>query len=256
MRLPRAALVVALIATAAAAEACSSVSSPPPGPPAQPNGPAPLYVAVGASETVGVGVADPYRQAWPALFFREALPPSARFVDLGVPGVTVSDALVQEAPAAVSLHPDVVTVWLNVNDLIAGVSAATYGQELTGLLQELRRGGRTQVLVANTPPVQAFPAYRSCLPFMPGVAGCNTGRRAPTPDEVAAMVAAYNAAILSAARATGSHVVDLYAAAEKRVRAGTFAALIGPDNFHPDAQGYRVVAALFARAYRSLPSSG
>jgi lysophospholipase L1-like esterase len=252
----RVALVAGLAATAAAAAGCSAVSPSPPGPPAEPNGPSPLYVAIGASETVGVGVTDPYRQAWPALFFREALPASAQFVDLGVPGITVSDALVQEVPAAVSLRPEVVTVWLNVNDLIAGVSATTYGRELTELLQELRAGGHTQVLVANTPPVQAFPAYRECLPFMPGAVGCDTGQRAPTPGQVAATVAAYNAATVDAARATGSHVVDLYAAAEQRVRAGTFASLIGPDNFHPNARGYRLVAALFARAYRSLPAAG
>jgi len=252
----RDAFVVGLAVTAAAAAGCSAVSPPPPGPPAQPNGPSPLYVAVGASETVGVGVPDPYRQAWPAVFFRDALPASARFVDLGVPGITVSDALVQEVPAAVSLRPEVVTVWLNVNDLIAGVSPTAYGQELTELLEELRGGGRTQVLVANTPPVQAFPAYRQCLPFMPSAGGCDTGRRAPAPAQVAAIVAAYNAATDAAARASGSHVVDLYAAAERWVRAGTFASLIGPDNFHPNAGGYRLVAALFARAYLSLPKPG
>lgn len=246
-------LRIAVVLSAVVAAACSAVSAPPAGPPVRPNGPDPLYVAVGASETVGVGAADPIRDAWPAVFFKNVLPASARFVDLGVPGITVSDALIQEVPAAVSLHPDLVTVWLNVNDLIAGVSPKTYGQELTELLQELRRGGQTEVLVANTPPVQAFPAYRACLPFMPGATGCDTTRRAPTPSAVAAIVAAYNAAVDSAAQASGSHVVDLYTAAQRRVRAGTFPSIIGSDNFHPNAAGYLLVAGLFARAYRSLP---
>ena len=249
----RLALILAVVSAAAAA--CSAVSAPPAGPPVRPNGPDPLYVAVGASETVGVGVPDPLRQAWPALFFRETLPASARFVDLGVPGITVSDALTQEVPAAVSLHPDLVTVWLNVNDLIAGVTPAAYGRELTELLQELRRGGATQVLVANTPPVQAFPAYRDCLPFLPTSDGCDTSQRAPAPAAVAATVAAYNAAITTAAADTGCHVVDLYGTAARLVRAGTFDSIIGADNFHPNAAGYRLVARLFARAYASLGAS-
>ena len=33
-----------------------------------------LYVAVGASDTVGVGTADPQREAWPRVFLHTALP--------------------------------------------------------------------------------------------------------------------------------------------------------------------------------------
>ena len=100
--------------------------------------------------------------------------------------------------------------------------------------------------------MQAFPAYRDCLPFRPTSDGCDTSQRAPAPAAVAATVAAYNAAIATAAAVTGSHVVDLYGTAERLVQAGTFDSIIGADNFHPNAAGYRLVAGLFARAYAAL----
>jgi lysophospholipase L1-like esterase len=243
---------VSLLLLVVISAACSPPGVPIAGPPVHANGPTPIYVAIGASETVGVGTNDPLRQAWPQLFFRDALPPSARFVDLGVPGATAAEALTQEVPAALQLQPSVVTVWLNVNDVIAGVLPSTYGSELTRLLEELRQGGRAEVLVANTPPVQALPAYRACLPYMTTATGCDTSVRAPTPSAVATTVSAYNAQIDAAATATGAHVVNLFAVTSEAIARGQFSSLISPDNFHPNARGYKLVAAAFARVYSSL----
>src|SRR5689334_14551326 len=59
-----------------------------PTPPAVPR----VYVAVGASETVGVGADHPETDAWPRVLHDTALP-DTRFVDVGVSGATVRDAL-------------------------------------------------------------------------------------------------------------------------------------------------------------------
>jgi len=83
------------------------------------------YVAIGASETVGIGADDPIREGWAYVFYRTALPRAATFVNLGIPGATVADALGREVPEAVGIHPDLVTVWLNVNDIVAGVPPGT-----------------------------------------------------------------------------------------------------------------------------------
>ena len=40
-----------------------------------------------------------------------------------------------ELPAALAVHPTVASVWLNVNDLVQGVSAADYGAQLRQLGQ-------------------------------------------------------------------------------------------------------------------------
>jgi lysophospholipase L1-like esterase len=207
----------------------------------------PVYVAVGASETVGIGTDQPLVEAWTQVLYRAAFPRSATFVNLGVPGATVADALAEEAPLAARLAPDVVTVWLNVNDLRADVPAATYRAELQTLVSALRRGGATRVLIANTPPLDHLPAYLACHGFFPAPSGCDLTRRLP-PAELNAAVDRYNAAIAAVAAREGAVVVDLHAAELAARRAGTERELIGPDGFHPSAAGARLVAELFKTA--------
>src|SRR6266571_7461505 len=154
-----------------------------------------VYAAIGASETFGIGAGDP-RQAWPQVFSDDVLPQSAVLHNFGIPGATTAQALRDEVPAALALHPTVVTVWLNVNDLISGVTAQDYESQLRQLLQDLRQGGQARVLVANTPDLAQLPAYRACLPGAPagGPECLIPAGLMPTPQAVAAAVAGYNAA--------------------------------------------------------------
>ena len=48
-------------------------------PPVAPAGRPIVYVAVGASDSVGIGASDPVTQAWPQVFYRTALPRAAVF---------------------------------------------------------------------------------------------------------------------------------------------------------------------------------
>jgi acyl-CoA thioesterase-1 len=206
------------------------------------------YVAVGASETVGIGADDPLTQSWPSVFHRTALARSATLVNVGVSGATVSDALELELEPALAEEPRLVTVWLNVNDLLTQVPVEQYEGDLRTLVRALRRGGATDMLVANTPPVVDLPVVRACLPpsgacplpFEPGPA-----------EAITARVAAYNAAIARVAEAEGALVVDLDAAAGGRIDD----ALVAADGFHPSTEGHRRVAAAFADALASLPSA-
>jgi len=125
-----------------------------------------VYAAIGASETFGTGAGDPL-QAWPQVFTNDVLPRSAVLHNFGIPGATTAQALRDEVPGALALHPTVVTVWLNVNDLINGVAAQDYEAELRQVLHALGRGGQARVLVANTPDLAQLPAYRACLPDAP-----------------------------------------------------------------------------------------
>lgn len=216
-------------------------------PTTQPSAPPLTYVAVGASETVGVGAANPTGDAWPRLLLRTALPASTVFVNLGIPGATVAEALRQEVPRAVETRPDLVTVWLNVNDLIAGVSARQYERDLGTLVRSLRRGGATRVLVANVPPLDQLPAYVGCRT---AGAGCQFSAWLPSPEALNEVVEAYNAATSRVVEREGAWLVDLHAVGRAATRSGTFAALVSADGFHPSSAGHAAVAQAFAAVFR------
>src|SRR4051812_14949458 len=216
---------------------CSGSGRPPaPAVSADDQGRPVTYVAVGASESVGVGTDDPLREAWPQLLYRNALPRRTVFVNLGIPGATVQRALADEADQAVALKPTVVTVWLNVNDIAALVPASVYEQQLDALVSRLRKGGAGRVLVANTPPLDRLPAVnRLDLPSA----------------SVNRVVDEYNAAIGRVVAKNGAVLVDLHQAGLDARAAGREATLVSADGFHPGAAGHQAVADAFATALKA-----
>lgn len=204
-----------------------------------------VYVAVGASESVGYGSSNPAQDSWPAVFDRTSLPPSATFRDVAVSGASTEDALQGQLPQALAAHPTLVTVWLNVNDIIASVSPADYQRELESLISGLRQGGRTTVLVANTPPLDQLPAYVECRS---GAFGSLGQSLCPAPAALNATVDAYNQATAAVAASTGAILVDLHAVGLAAEKDGTYASLIGSDGFHPSDAGYGLVARAFGEA--------
>jgi lysophospholipase L1-like esterase len=191
-----------------------------------------VYTAVGASESVGVGADDPATEAWPRVLARTALPPDAVFHDVAVSDATAADALRTQVPAALATHPNVVTVWLNVNDLIALVTAANYEKTLKQIVHALRRDGAAQVLVANTPPVENLPAFNRRFGFLRQLAVTRV-------DE-------YNASISRVVKAEGAILVDLHSAGVRARDDGTLPSLIARDGFHPSTAGHVAIAASFA----------
>lgn len=237
MRLGRTGIVAVL--TLLVAGACSS-SRPEVLPPPDESGPPPVYVAVGASETTGVGSDQPLRDGWPRVLHRTALPAGAVFVNMGIPGATVAQALAEEVDDTVAARPNLITVWLNINDIARGVSTADYERQLETLLRALRRSPTTKVLVANTPPLDQLPAYQAgrLLGAFPG------------PDAVNTVVAEYNEAIARVVKRQGAFLVDLHAVVMAARTAGTEASLISRDGFHPSNAGHARVAEAFAEVLR------
>ena len=231
--------VVALVLLAIVAAACTR-SRPEVLPPPDESGPPPVYVAVGASETTGVGSDQPLRDGWPRVLHRTALPAGSVFVNMGIPGATVAQALAEELNQALAARPNLVTVWLNVNDINRGVSVSEYERQLETLVRSLRGGGSTRVLVANTPPLDHLPAFQS-------------GRvlaTLPTADAVQRQVEAYNEAIARVVERQGAVLVDLHAVGLAARAAGTEGQFISRDGFHPSNAGHAAVAAAFADALR------
>src|SRR6266849_7091624 len=116
------------------------------------------YVAIGASDAVGVGAEDPVTEGWvPRLGAR--LGAEARVVNLGVSGSTLTQALDEQLGPALDAQPDIVTVWLAVNDLNARVSLERYAADLDTLLGRLE-ATHARVLVGNVPDLGGLAAHR------------------------------------------------------------------------------------------------
>jgi lysophospholipase L1-like esterase len=199
-----------------------------------------VYVAVGASETVGVGATDPAGEAWPTLLHASQLP-DARYVNVGVSGATVRDALEVQLPEALAAQPDVVTVWLVVNDILALVPVSDYERQLSRLVRALRRGGRAEVLVGNAPDLWELPAYRACLPGREASGDPCRLPFVPSEAQVRGRVADFNAAVRRVVAEQGARLVDL---SDEQVARR----LTAEDGFHPSTAGHRRLSAAFSAA--------
>lgn len=200
--------------------------------PAPTSSPAPApafrYVAMGASDAVGVGATDPAAGSWPARIAAR-LPAGTDYVNLGVAGSLAAQAAREQSPRAVALRPQLVTIWLAVNDLNASVSPTDYVAALHAVIDPLVSGTPARVFVGTVPDLRSVPAYEG------------TDRA-----ELLARITAYNAAIASIAAGSASRVtaVDLFSGSGPLVSAMTVSA----DGFHPSDAGYALIADRFATA--------
>lgn len=182
------------------------------------------YVAVGASDTVGVGAKDPVRDAWVAQLYRR-LPTGSKFVRLGVSGSTAAQALVEQVPRAEKEEADLITVWLAVNDFNARVEVSEYQATLTTILRRLRAGD-SLVFVGNVPDLTLVPIYKAIPRAL-----------------ISRRIEQYNQAIEAAADETGAFVVDLFEPSQELAKDG--GSFISEDGFHPSEEGYRLLADAF-----------
>ena len=189
--------------------------------------PRPLtYVAVGASDAVGVGARNPETDGWVPRFGAR-LGENVRVINLGVSGSTLAQALDEQLGPAVDAHPDVVTVWLAVNDLNARVSLDAYARDLDRLLAGLSRT-HARILVGNVPDVSRLaPA---------------AGR---DPVALNEQVGRWNDVIATTSARYGATVVDLYARWQEVAEHPEY---LAADGFHPSTEGYARLADVFAEA--------
>jgi lysophospholipase L1-like esterase len=181
------------------------------------------YVALGASDAVGVGAKDPVTEGWvPRLGAR--LGTDARVVNLGVSGSTLAQALDEQLGPAVDAQPDIVTVWLAVNDLNARVSLERYGADLDTLLGRLD-ATHARVLVGNVPDLGGLAAYR----------GIESG-------PLRAEVDRWNKVIADTTARHGDTLVDLYSTWQEIVQHPEY---LSADGFHPSSEGYQALADVF-----------
>lgn len=189
----------------------------------EPTGKPLVYVALGASDAVGVGAGGP-NQSWVDDLYRK-LPAGSRLVNLGISGEKLRGALTDELPVAVDAHPDLVTIWLAVNDINARVSATSYEQDLDRMLTTLHDQTHAHIVIGNVPDLSLVPIYSSI-------------------DKAAVKQAVdqWNAIIARQAAEHGATVVDLHANWQDLASHPEY---VGIDGFHPSAAGYQRLADLF-----------
>ncbi|HYY88270.1 MAG TPA: SGNH/GDSL hydrolase family protein [Chloroflexota bacterium] len=185
------------------------------------------YVALGASDAVGVGTTHPETEGWVPRF-GATLGPTTHVVNLGVSGSTLSQAMQEQLGPAVDAQPDVVTVWLAVNDLNARVPLDRYAADLDTLLASLEPVG-ARVLVGNIPDLSAVAAYR-------GV----------DPQPLRAEIDRWNTVIAAATERHQATLVDLHARWQEVAQHPEY---LAADGFHPSADGYARLAEVFREAY-------
>lgn len=237
-----AACALVIVIAACSIGSHDAVLRPRPAPSSSP--PAQVYVALGASETAGIGTADPARESFPQQLLARFGAGSTLY-DLGIPGETTAAALTDELPAALALDPSVATVFFNVDDLVAGVPVADFESHLDNIVGGLAAGGRTRVLVANTPPLDQLPAVTSCRSD-PSTCLLK-GAAVPSADQVRTLVAEYNAAI---GRVVAAHRVALVDLTGAGLVVSQHPEYLSSDGLHPSAQGAAALAAAFYAALR------
>lgn len=113
-----------------------------------------VFVTMGAIETSNLDYDADRLDTWPQIVFAKAMPSSAVFVDLAGGNVTAERVIDTQLPELASLHPDVVTIWVEAADVRLVTPTATYQAELTQLIAGARRAGAHQVLLLTPPRSQ------------------------------------------------------------------------------------------------------
>jgi acyl-CoA thioesterase I len=189
------------------------------------------YVAIGASDTVGVGATDPTSGSWPARV-AALLPAGSAYVNLGVSGSIAIQAKDQQLPGAIAQKPTVVSIWLAVNDMNATIQPDSYRDALAAIVDGLVARTDAKIFVGNVPDVRSVPAYANA-----------------DKDALLAQITAYNAAIGAVvAKYPGrAFVVDLFTGSAGLVSTIT----VSGDGFHPSDDGYKLIADRFIVAMKA-----
>jgi lysophospholipase L1-like esterase len=186
------------------------------------------YVAIGASDTFGLGSDDPYNQNW-AADLAAKLGPKYHLINLGVPSITIHEALRVELPVALDAHPNLVTIWLAANDIIDNVPVNSYAQDLDTLLSRLQSARpHVRIAVANVPDLTLLPYFYNQRSFNPQV--------------LQAVVRAYNTAIATIVKRHHALLIDL---SQHNFDIQNHPEYISEDGLHPTDIGYAQLANLF-----------
>ncbi len=191
------------------------------------------YVALGASDAVGVGANQPASQGYVPILTQK-LPQGSHVVNLGVSGIHLHEALNEELPLALSTSPKLITIWLVANDFVANVPYTSYMQDLNTLLSRLRAGTQARIAMANLPDLTLLPSF----------ARLDARQKAV----MVASIKHWNAGIANMAARYHVILVDLQVENSLLTAHPEY---VSSDGFHPSSAGYAQLANLFWQAIKA-----
>lgn len=189
-----------------------------------------MYVAMGASDAVGVGGTGGGYVPLLAERLRKRLPRTTVH-NLGISGATLAEIVELELPDAIAAHPDLLTLMAGGNDVVQGVDPDDFRASLRYLLDRILRLTR-RVVVATVPNLALLPIMDAIpdlvLPF--------GDKRA----YVSSRCMSLGRVLIQEASARGARLVHI---TTSDVLAD--ASLVAADGFHPSDTGYRRIADRF-----------
>jgi len=189
------------------------------------------YVSIGASDTVGIGTTNPSKDGWVPTF--ASLISAERTINLGRSGSTLNDAITQQLPKVFDKKPNVITIWLVVNDfnrqLYDRSILNSYTTDLDLMLSQLRNklDKNTRILVGNIPDLSKVSIYTSLgIPKL----------------LLTIQIKRWNDQIKEIVKKHQCDLVDLYSHWKEL---GDHPEYISFDGFHPSKDGYQRLAQIF-----------
>ncbi|CAF1003198.1 unnamed protein product [Rotaria sordida] len=193
------------------------------------------YICIGASDALGYGTSNPSKDGWVPLF--SSLISAKQVINLAQAGSTLHEAMRQQLPKVFYHRPDIITIWLVVNDFGEQVNDISilnsYKTDLDSMLFQLRTklDRNTRILVGNIPDLSQLDTLNSCgIPkFL-----------------LKFVIKRWNNAIKHIVKNNHCDLVDFYSYWKEL---GEHPEYISSDGFHPSKEGYRKIAQLFYQHY-------
>lgn len=191
------------------------------------------YVALGASDAVGLGSSKPGAQGYVPLLSAR-LPRGSHTLNLGVSGIRLHEALSEELPLALNTSPQLITIWLVTNDFMDGIDYQSYISDLNSLLSQLRAKTQARIVMANLPDLTRLPVF---------------SRSSPDQEmQLLQKIEQWDQGIAQVAMRYRVTLIDLLQdGSEITAHPG----YISSDGFHPSAQGYVHLADIFWQAIQT-----
>ena len=190
------------------------------------------YLALGDSFTIGTGTTPD--RSFPAVLV-SLWWDQGRECDLRNPavnGYTTDDLIREELPLVESYSPDLITVLIGANDIVAGVREERYRTQLRRIHDRLRAG--------------APDATRYALP-QPDWSLVPMGARFGDPARLARTIERFNQIAQEEAERASAMYIDIFPLMREQMRKG----MTAPDGLHPSVEAYAEWAAALKDALRS-----